>query len=281
MSTVSAELRQLDRYLLFGLRRINGWLLPYTAEFIAAIADVQRRAGFRGSVGEIGVHHGKLFTLLRLATDRDDPAFVIDVFENQALNIDHSGRGDKDVLRNNLVRWSGSAEGITLISKTSLEVEPEEILVPCGKVRLASIDGGHTAECVYNDLKLMDAVLHDYGVIALDDYFNEDWPDVSNGTARYMYEKDTRLRPFAVAPGKLFLTTAAFNEFYRTKLVSETPFRSAKSSEMFGMKVDIYHGPRTMPPIGTYIREALKASAVGPYLLMAKRGLSAKQFAGR
>ncbi|HEV2069230.1 MAG TPA: hypothetical protein VGR26_05515 [Acidimicrobiales bacterium] len=34
-----------------------------------------------GSVGEIGVHHGKLFLLAYLASRRDEAAFAVDVFE--------------------------------------------------------------------------------------------------------------------------------------------------------------------------------------------------------
>ena len=263
----------LDRYLLFGVRQIDGWLQPYTAEFIATISSLQRQAGFRGGVGEIGVHHGKLLVLLRLAADSDERAFAIDVFEDQVLNVDDSGHGDRAILEDNLNRWCESTAGVSIIAKSSLSVTPGEILSACGKVRLASIDGGHTAECAYNDLKLIEAVIHDYGVVALDDYFNEDWPDVSTGTARYMLEGSSRLRPFAVAPYKLFLATAEFNAFYREKLARETPFNAAKTSEMFGAKVDVFHGPRVMPPVGAYLRETLRASPIGPYLLAAKGAL--------
>jgi hypothetical protein len=263
-------LRQLDRYLLFGVRQIDGWLHPDTAEFIAAISDVQHRAGHHGAVGEIGVHHGKLFILLRLAADPDEQALVIDVFENQVLNVDGSGHGDQKILQDNLIRWCGSTAGVSIIAKSSLIVAPADIISIGGKVRLASIDGGHTAECAYSDLKLMDEVMHDYGVIALDDYFNEDWPDVSTGAARYMLESDTRFRPFAVAPNKLFLATEEFNDFYRAKLASETPFKAAKTSEMFGMKVDVFRGAHVAPPVGTFVRQTLRASAIGPYLLAAK-----------
>ena len=271
------NMRQLDRYLLFGVRQIDGWLHPDTAEFIAAISDVQHRAGYHGAVGEIGVHHGKLFILLRLAADPEEQAFVIDVFDDQALNVDGSGHGDQKILQDNLIRWCGSTAGVSILAKSSLVVIPADILSSCGKVRLASIDGGHTAECAYSDLKLIDAVMHDYGIIALDDYFNEDWPGVSTGTARYLLESGTRFRPFAIAPNKLFLATDEFNDFYRAKLASETPFKAAHSSEMFSRKVDVFHGAHVAPPLGTFVRQTLRASAIGPYLLAAK-GLLNQRF---
>jgi hypothetical protein len=266
-------MRRIDRYILFGMPKIEGWLLPYTAEFLAAIADVQRRAGHQGAVGEIGVHHGKLFVLLCLASAPDERAFVVDVFEDQALNVDQSGLGDRHILENNLNRWCGSTNRVTVITKSSLDVKPDEILAACGQVRLASIDGGHTAECVYNDLRLIDAVIPDYGVVALDDFFCEDWPDVCSGAARYMLEPDTRLRPFAVTPNKVFLTTAKFNAFYRARLAGETPFRRYKTSKMFGSDVDVFHGPPSPPPIRIYVRETLLASPIGPHLVAARRAV--------
>ena len=256
--------------MLFGVRQIDGWLHPDTAEFIAAISDVQHRAGHHGAVGEIGVHHGKLFILLRLAADPDEQTFVIDVFDDQALNVDRCGHGHPKILKDNMIRWWIDGGRIDRSKKSSLIVAPADIISIGGKVRFVSIDGGHTAECAYSDLKLMDEVMHDYGVIALDDYFNEDWPDVSTGAARYMLESDTRFRPFAVAPNKLFLATEEFNDFYRAKLASETPFKAAKTSEMFGMKVDVFRGAHVAPPVGTFVRQTLRASAIGPYLLAAK-----------
>lgn len=263
-------MKEIDRYLLFGLPKVGGWLEPTTAEFIATISSLQHQARYSGAVGEIGVHHGKLLILLRLAADRDERVFAIDVFEDQSLNVDGSGHGDRQILEDNLKRWCGSAQNVSIIAKSSLDVTPDELLATCGRVRLVSIDGGHTAECTYNDLKLIEAVAHDYVVVALDDYFNEDWPDVSTNAARYMSESNTRLRPFAITPNKIFLTTPEYNEAYRLKLATHTPFRSYKTSEMFGSKVDVFHGPRAQPPLGHYIRLRVRSSAIGPYLLFIK-----------
>ncbi len=265
----------VERYLLFGERKIAGWLDPYTAEFIAAISTVQSRAGLRGAVGEIGVHHGKLFVLLCLLLAADEAAFAIDVFDAQDLNTDGSGRGDRDILEDNIRYWAReSMPRITFITKSSLVVGPQEIAQRCGPVRLASIDGGHTAECVYNDLKLIESTTAEYGVAVLDDYFNADWPDVSTGTADYMMEKGTKMRPFAVAPNKVFLCRSEYSEFYRQGIRERTPFRRYKESRMFGHAVDVFHGLPTAPPVGIYLREFTRNSMFGPHLIRLKRRLA-------
>ena len=92
------ELSRLERYLAAGLNNVQGWLSTYSAEFIAVLSEIQHKAGYTGAVGEIGVHHGKLFILLLLTASRREKAFAIDVFEAQDLNTDRSGaRRHKDI----------------------------------------------------------------------------------------------------------------------------------------------------------------------------------------
>jgi len=51
--------------------------------------------GIRGSLGEIGVHHGLLFIVLALSSGPDEQLFAVDVFGRQDLNIDKSGKGSR------------------------------------------------------------------------------------------------------------------------------------------------------------------------------------------
>ena len=56
----------VNRYLWLGSHRLNGWLAPFSARFIAALARAQIRNGIDGAVAEIGVHHGRLFILMQV-----------------------------------------------------------------------------------------------------------------------------------------------------------------------------------------------------------------------
>ena len=58
----------------------------------------QNRTGIDGSLAEIGLHHGKSFIALCLGLVGDQKAYGIDVFENQSLNLDHSGKGVRDTV---------------------------------------------------------------------------------------------------------------------------------------------------------------------------------------
>jgi hypothetical protein len=266
----------LERYRIFGLPRIKGWLDPFSAEFIATLAGIQTNASYNGAVGEIGVHHGKLFLLLLLAATPTERVFAVDVFEQQHLNVDQSGHGDREIFLANIRQWRGQCDDISIIARSSLEVTPDDIVSQCGKARLVSIDGGHTEECTLNDLMLTQQILTDHGVAVIDDYFNPDWPDVSTGAAKYLANPATVLRPFAITPNKVFLTAPGNARFYRAAL--EKKFERERESVMFGSPVDIY-GVR-QPALSVraltvrqFFRARLMRSRIGPYILAAKASL--------
>src|SRR3546814_19520942 len=100
--------------------------------------------------------HGKLFILLALARQAGEGAFAVDVFGDQHLNRDASGRGDREIFLGNVSRWLGTPETVTVLQRSSLEVRPEDILAATGPVRLASVDGGHTEVFVVIDLHQID-----------------------------------------------------------------------------------------------------------------------------
>jgi len=254
-----------DRYLKRGLRRVHGWLFPYSAQFIRSVVEVQVQAGETGALAEIGVHHGKLFILLALSAQPGETALAIDVFGDQHLNMDQSGRGDRAVFQQNIHRWAPSAN-VKIVQKSSLDVTAAEILAACGPVRLASIDGGHTEECVQNDLRLMEASLTPRGVVILDDYFNQSWPGVSSGTARYLLDPTTRLRPFAISPNKLYLAFDEALAFYRAALRNKDAYYYERSARFMDCDVDIYGTHDYTFAFRRQVIDVVKRTPLGPYL---------------
>lgn len=226
-----------ERYLGGGLRRVEGWLDGFSARAIDALARRQHDLGLTGGVGEIGVHHGKFFLLLYLATTAPEKACAIDIFEQQELNPDASGRGDRERFLANLDRHAGTREGVAIIARSSLEIAPEEILEACGPTRLFSVDGGHTDDCTLNDLRLAEAVSTPHGIVVLDDFFNQPWPGVASGAARYLLDPATALRPFAILPNKLLLARPDWHRRYAEALAAAFPRRLDKTAVMFGSEV--------------------------------------------
>jgi hypothetical protein len=259
---------RLSDYLIFGLQSVDGFLDTYSAEFIMRVAHIQRAHLWGGAVGEIGVHHGKLFILLHLLADRCEQSFAIDVFENQHLNVDGSGRGDRDKFLNNMRQWCGPDARVSIICKSSLDVTPDNILSIGGPVRLLSIDGGHTEQCVLNDMFLAERVLCPGGVVILDDCFNESWPGVVTGLAKYMMGQPA-LVPIAISPNKTYFSRPECRQLYREEIrkVQKT-YEGTKA--FFGYDVEIYGCYARESSVVGSLKEFLKRTRVGAHLLALK-----------
>ena len=196
-----------DRYVLGGgVHTVEGWLASGAVTATLFLSNWQRRRAVRGNVAEIGIHHGKFFLVLKNLCEPDEFAIAIDVFENQSLNVDQSGSGDKAVFESNISAYS-DGRNIEIIQSDSQLIAPQRILSAGGgqRVRLFSIDGSHTAEHTLSDLKLASQTLSDGGVMILDDFYSQDWPGVQEGFHRFMSEAGGAFAPLAMGDNKLFL----------------------------------------------------------------------------
>jgi hypothetical protein len=237
-----AMLERNKKYIDHGLYRVEGWLDTYSARFVSDILIAQGQAGLQGAFGEIGVHHGKLFLAMMTATEAD-LGFALDVFEDQHLNVDQSGAGDRARFIANIRAWAGSDTRVRIFQKSSLDIRPKEIVDAVGLCRMVSIDGGHSEECTLSDLRTAEAVMHDYGVVILDDCFNEDWPDVVSGVARYCFDETSRLRPFALCPNKVFFAKPDHHALIIEILAPFQGQNLRRHNRMFGYDVAIFGTP--------------------------------------
>lgn len=231
---------KLSAYLKRGHRDVEGWLTPLSAKVIARLLEQQTAAGVVGAVGEIGVHHGKLFLIAYLSTRRDEPAFAIDLFEQQHLNVDHSGQGNRERFLTNIRAYAGSTDGLIVIGADSRQVTPGQIVSQAGEARFISVDGGHTEECTRSDLRLAESCLARGGIVLLDDYFNQNWPDVSVGAAAHLLSADAKTKPFLITPNKVFFAEEAFHSAYQQAVRAAFASHYTRSCKMFGTTVDIY-----------------------------------------
>ena len=156
------------------LESIAGFFEPALVQTLLRLDARQRGRGVQGGVGEIGVYHGRGFIPLALLRRPGERAVAVDVFEQQQLNQDNSGEGDRLAFESSLLKW-----GITEVSTLccdSTTLEPSVLRDAAGgPLRLLSVDGSHTAKAARSDLELAAAVLTDGGVVLLDDACNPDW----------------------------------------------------------------------------------------------------------
>jgi hypothetical protein len=206
------------RFLTEYFDKIEGWNGPGAFRFLDSIDDIQKNQfGISGSVAEIGVHHGQFFTYLAMLRASGERAMACDVFEQQELNKDGSGCGDRAIFEQNLQRYLGSLNGIIIFSQSSDQLTKRDVISRIGQIRIISIDGGHWRDIVINDLCVAASCLHENGIVVLDDVFCEYWPGVTEGLTCYLwnaYERGAiqsrlppqgKLVPFAVGCNKTLL----------------------------------------------------------------------------
>jgi hypothetical protein len=174
-----------------------------------------------GGVVEIGVHHGKSFIPLALSNSGTH-CYAIGLFGAQDKNIDKSGRGDLEIFRKNLKAVGINPEKLTIDQKLSSEVGSEDIVSSVGKVRFFHIDGGHHLDAVINDIALAVHCSATHGVIAIDDVFRPEWPDVSQA----IYQESALFREnftqFAFGFNKAFYCRKEHARMYQLALINNT-----------------------------------------------------------
>jgi len=231
-------------YWTSGINQVEGWVGQGVRAPLERIAAVQERRSIKGSVLEIGVHHGKFFIPLAMIADPETEACVaIDVFDDQEKNIDFSGIGSRTDFQKNIDRFCTGRQ-VHSITADSLSINVGEKLSLLGKFggfRLASIDGGHTVEHTVNDFLLVQDLLVGGGVVILDDYYNPHWPGVHEGVCRLFSLGTPKLKPFCVTSNKMFLTDythrAVYLRDYEEQFGDHANF---KKVTMFGSPVVVF-----------------------------------------
>lgn len=204
--------QHLSSYARRGFKKVEGWMNAAVIFDLMRINEIQHQLNVHGHVGEIGVHHGKLFILLYLLAQQNEHALAIDIFAAQDLNLDQSGHGDFHIFRENLKRHAGNDSRLKVINGDSTTLNGKDITTAAGGcLRLFSIDGGHLSHIVRHDLNSAAEAICEGGVVILDDYFNPEFPGVSEGAILFFAHdnqtSDRRLVPFLVTASKVYLTT--------------------------------------------------------------------------
>lgn len=275
----------LTTYIRKGYKNVDGWLTAIAVRSTAELGAAQAKLGVRGAVSEIGVHHGRFFILLHLLTKAPEISVAWDLFEWQHENADGSGRGDRAAFRENLLRHGCDLTRVRIHTVNSMNLTADQIIAECkGRVRIFSVDGGHTAESTCNDLTLAAETLCTGGIILLDDFFNCDWPGVAEGTCKFFQLHGESLIPVAILGNKFIFTNSESFAGVYTKALENLHRHSAcrvKSARVFGRETAIFnaHGEpqgrlldRTLDfGSSTWMWKALRYTGPGRFLKLMLR----------
>eukprot|EP00977_Amphora_coffeiformis_P014675 scaffold4162_cov162-Amphora_coffeaeformis.AAC.8 len=230
---------------LGGYRNINKGSgdIPQAGPLLMMISKLQiQNLGLLGSVGELGVHHGRFTSFLFVTARREEDLVVADLFQDlQEFNVDHSGHGNKQKFLKGLQTYGLSETDLHTVHTGSTMELPFDWAEQAGfaPFRIVSVDAGHTAALAFNDLQVAFCNLLPSGIVILDDFFHSAWPGVSEAFFRLLWQAPETLSnvpifPFLACKSKLFLTNdRAAYELYYAELSKATelvrPYANEKS----------------------------------------------------
>jgi hypothetical protein len=204
--------QRLEHFNIEVYGHVEGWLGDRMSQIVDVIGSILDNNKVRGNIAEFGVHHGLFLFLLNALRNENEECFAIDVFDDQHLNVDNSGRGSLATFLSHIETLMASQRRyFRIVQHDTMSFSTVKIADLFGKsgVKFFSIDAGHTVQHACNDLYLAQEVLVPGGIVALDDYMSVHWPGVTEGFYRFMYCQNRRLRPFLYFQNKLFLTTVS------------------------------------------------------------------------
>lgn len=233
--------QKLREYFNEGFKRVDGWVAESVFPVLTILNDAAVRHHIKGGCCEIGVHHGRFYLALLALADDGAKSLAIDLFGQQALNIDRSGRGDKEQFLLNITKWAtpGAVSEILEIDSLALSVHDiVKLQQQFGRFKVFSVDGGHTRDHALNDMLVAQELTLNGGLIIVDDFFHPDWPGVTEGVSRYFGMSNAKFAPLCIAGGKLFLTSISYHQSHlselHSRLIQNHPKSPIKSVTIHG-----------------------------------------------
>lgn len=206
------------RYACEGLSAVaqGSFRVEAVLALLAHLTSVQVAHGVTGAIGEVGVHHGLFFVGLAHLAQQGEGLYAADVFEDQNLNVDGSGFGDRAAF----MRATGS-NGISEADMTVVAGSTADLDDLGGMAfRMFSVDAGHTRELTYNDMSLAACHLAKGGIIILDDVPNMSaWPGVVDGFFSWLHYFPVDFAPFFVGYNKVLICHRDWHRTYYGALV--------------------------------------------------------------
>jgi predicted O-methyltransferase YrrM len=157
-----------------GIDRVQGFITPRSVRAIRSVLDHQEKASVKGSIVEIGTHRGKTFIGLAAATREGERVVGVDIFPDDV----------QQSLINSVIEVLSEEQKkrILLVKRDSSTLDYWEWSRILGdKARFVHVDGNHTNSAVRYDIMLSASHLAAGGIVIIDDFLHDWYPDVTEG----------------------------------------------------------------------------------------------------
>jgi hypothetical protein len=218
---------------------LPGWFLPDAALMFMAYHQLVSDRVVPGNTLEIGVFHGKSAIAVASLRGPAGTFTAIDVFDD-LQSRDGSSRdvGIRGAFLANLGGSFPTLDWLRVIAAPSATVRADAL----GPHSFCHIDGLHSAEGTYSDMRLCADVVVPGGLVALDDYFNQRFPGVSEGALLFERRHPGVLTPIAVGFNKVLFQRAARSDLNQ-RFAREFDYIPVNVATMWGHPVALFESP--------------------------------------
>lgn len=226
---------------------IPGWFSFEAALMFIAYNQVLRSHGITGDVMEIGVHRGRSAVAIAALRGPAGRFVAVDTFPG-ADELDPMA-----AFEHTMRAFYPDMSFCTILQTDSAQLDPTKL---GATFSFCHIDGGHSSEQTYLDLRFCTAISLLGGIVAIDDYFNEAFPGVSEGTARFLLDHPHSLQPVALGHNKVLLqkqpTPAELNDGFSQTFPHVphgiTEFWGARTYSFGAPPLSLFFDPKASTP---------------------------------
>lgn len=172
---------RLDTFLADGYDKVRGMSSGFAAAIAGFLIQRQREIGLAGHIGEIGTFEGRFFIAMALGLAPGERAIGVDVFTWPSEKV-------LDHLHENCRRHGLTATDYTAIKGNMREMSGADLsrAAGSGPFRFFHIDGEHDDANVTADLDLVAPLMHEHGLICLDDMLHPGYPELTDSVHRWL-----------------------------------------------------------------------------------------------
>jgi len=186
--------RSLGKYLK-KIATVEGWFWEPSIRNLIALDYFQDLYNITGDIGEIGVYYGKSAILLAhlVRPEKGERLLLNDTFPEP---------NQPEIFLKNWQRFAPRNIKPLIIERDSRTLTKRDTGTNC---RIFHVDGNHDLKTTIHDLETALKAIRPDGVVAVDDVFSINVPEVSRGFFVFMTKYYRQLAPFLLDIRKVYL----------------------------------------------------------------------------
>jgi predicted O-methyltransferase YrrM len=193
---------EISRYMA-AVEGVEGWFTPLAIRCSAVFLQAQNDADHTGDMLEIGAWHGKSALLWMAFAKQKERTHIVDIEARPPLVT-------------NLERAKAAfGRDYTLQKQSSFTLARTDMADRMrARLRLIHIDGDHSGAGIWNDIAYCHQLLHPHGVMVIDDFMNDRFPQITEAVYEYLRQNTFDLSMPLVGGNKAFIVKAKFHDYW-------------------------------------------------------------------